>query len=356
MSEQEKNTEQGVHKRRTRYKGKYPRKFEEKYKELQPEKYQDMIAHVIQKGNTPAGMHISIMVQEILDFLKIQPGEVGFDATLGYGGHTKAMLKCLEGKGHIYATDVDPEESAKTRKRLADKGFGPDILTIKHLNFANIDQVAEEAGGFDFVLADLGVSSMQIDNPKRGFSFRADGPLDLRLNQEKGISAAERLDKISREELAGMLYENSDEPYCEEIAKAITDEIRKGNRVDTTTKLREIIEKTLDFLPEKEKKDTVRKTCQRVFQALRIDVNREFEVLYEFMEKLPDALKPGGRVAILTFHSGEDKLVKKALKAGYKAGIYSDYAKDVVRPSAQECAQNGRARSTKMRWAVKSEY
>ena len=313
---------QTPHKRRVRYKGKYPRKFEEKYKELNPEKYKDTIEHVISKGNTPAGMHISIMVNEILDFLKIQPGETGFDATLGYGGHTKAMMECLHGEGHMYATDVDPEESTKTRKRLAD----------------------------------LGVSSMQIDNPKRGFSFRADGPLDLRLNQEKGISAAERLDKISRDELAGMLYENSDEPYCEEIAKAITDEIRKGNRVDTTTKLREIIEETLDFLPEKEKKDTVRKTCQRVFQALRIDVNREFEVLYEFMEKLPDALKPGGRVAILTFHSGEDKLVKKALKAGYKAGIYSDYAKDVVRPSAQECAQNGRARSTKMRWAVKSEY
>ena len=295
------------------------------------------------------------MVKEILDFLKIQPGETGFDATLGYGGHTKAMMECLHGKGHMYATDVDPEESAKTRKRLADLGFGEDILTIKLQNFCTIDEIAREAGGFDFILADLGVSSMQIDNPKRGFSFRADGPLDLRLNQEKGISAAERLDKISRDELAGMLYENSDEPYCQEIAKAITDEIRRGNRVDTTTKLREIIEKTLDFLPEKEKKDTVRKTCQRVFQALRIDVNQEFEVLYEFMEKLPDALKPGGRVAILTFHSGEDKLVKKALKAGYKAGIYSDYSKDVIRPSAQECAQNGRARSTKMRWAVKAE-
>ena len=345
---------QTPHKRRVRYKGKYPRKFEEKYKELNPEKSKDTIEHVISKGNTPAGMHISIMVNEILDFLKIQPGETGFDATLGYGGHTKAMMECLQGKGHMYATDVDPEESAKTRKRLAEQGFGEDILTVKLQNFCTIDEIAKEAGGFDFILADLGVSSMQIDNPKRGFSFRADGPLDLRLNQEKGISAAERLDKISREELAGMLYENSDEPYCEEIAKAITDEIRKGNRVDTTTKLREIIEKTLDFLPEKEKKDTVRKTCQRVFQALRIDVNREFEVLYEFMEKLPDALKPGGRVAILTFHSGEDKLVKKALKAGYKAGIYSDYAKDVVRPSAQECVQNGRARSTKMRWAVKA--
>lgn len=349
----EQNTEK-VHKRRVRYKGKYPRKYEEKYKELNPEKYKETIAHVISKGNTPAGMHISIMVKEILDFLQIKPGETGFDATLGYGGHTKAMMECLKGEGHMYATDVDPEESAKTKKRLAERGFGEDILTVKLQNFCTIDEIAEEIGGFDFILADLGVSSMQIDNPKRGFSFRADGPLDLRLNQEKGISAAERLDEISREELAGMLYENSDEPYCEEIAKVITDEIRKGNRVDTTTKLRELIADTLDFLPEKEKKDTIRKTCQRVFQALRIDVNREFEVLYEFMEKLPDALKPGGRVAILTFHSGEDKLVKKALKAGYKAGIYSDYAKDVIRPSAQECAQNGRARSTKMRWAIKA--
>lgn len=350
----EQNTEK-VHKRRVRYKGKYPRKYEEKYKELNPEKYKETIAHVISKGNTPAGMHISIMVKEILDFLQIKPGETGFDATLGYGGHTKAMMECLKGEGHMYATDVDPEESAKTKKRLAEQGFGEDILTVKLQNFCTIDEIAEEIGGFDFILADLGVSSMQIDNPKRGLSFRADGPLDLRLNQEKGISAAERLDEISREELAGMLYENSDEPYCEEIAKAITDEIRKGNRVDTTTKLRELIADTLDFLPEKEKKDTIRKTCQRVFQALRIDVNREFEVLYEFMEKLPDALKPGGRVAILTFHSGEDKLVKKALKAGYKAGIYSDYAKDVIRPSAQECAQNGRARSTKMRWAIKAQ-
>ena len=342
------------HKRRARYKGKYPKKFEEKYKELQPEKYKDTIEHVIQKGNTPAGMHISIMVKEILDFLNIQPGETGFDATLGYGGHTKAMLECLQGKGHIYATDVDPEESAKTRKRLEEQGFTEDILTIRLQNFCTIDEIAKEVGGFDFILADLGVSSMQIDNPKRGFSFKVDGPLDLRLNQEEGISAAKRLESISRDELAGMLYENSDEPYCEELAKAITDEIRKGHPIDTTTRLREVIEKTLDFLPEKEKKETIKKTCQRVFQALRIDVNHEFEVLYEFMEKLPNALKPGGRAAILTFHSGEDTLVKKALKEGYRLGIYTEYAKDVVRPSAQECVQNPRARSTKMRWAVKA--
>lgn len=343
-----------IHKRRPRYKGKYPKRFEEKYKELQPEKYKDTIEHVISKGNTPAGMHISIMVNEILDFLKIQPGETGFDATLGYGGHTKAMLQCLNGQGHIYATDVDPVESEKTKTRLADQGFGEDILTVRLQNFCTIDEIAKEVGGFDFVLADLGVSSMQIDNPERGFSFKTEGPLDLRLNQQSGISAAERLDTISRDELAGMLYENSDEPYCEELAKAITDEIRKGNRIDTTTKLRQVIEKTLDFLPEKEKKDTIKKTCQRVFQALRIDVNHEFEVLYEFMEKLPDALRPGGRVAILTFHSGEDKLVKRALKEGFRDGIYRAYSKDIVRPSAQECAQNARAHSTKMRWAVRA--
>ena len=245
-----------VHKRRPRYKGKYPKRFEEKYKELQPEKYQDTIEHVISKGNTPAGMHISIMVNEILDFLKIQPGEIGFDATLGYGGHTKAMLQQLQGQGHIYATDVDPVESAKTKKRLADQGFGEEILTIRLQNFCTIDEIAKEVGGFDFILADLGVSSMQIDNPERGFSFKTEGPLDLRLNQQSGISAAERLDTISRDELAGMLYENSDEPYCEELARAITDEIRKGNRIDTTTKLRQVIEKTLDFLPDRRSGNT----------------------------------------------------------------------------------------------------
>lgn len=355
MSQENQNIQEEPHKRRVRYKGKYPRNYKEKYKELNPEKYQDTIEKVIRKGSTPAGMHISIMVREIIDFLQIKPEQTGFDATLGYGGHTKAMLECLKGQGHMYATDVDPIESAKTKKRLADAGFGEDILTIRLQNFCTIDEIAKEAGGFDFVLADLGVSSMQIDNPDRGFSFKVDGPLDLRLNPEKGISAAERLAQIDEGELAGMLWENSDEPYAEELAHAIVTERKHGKPIDTTTRLREVIEETLSFLPEKEKKDTVKKTCQRTFQALRIDVNNEFEVLYEFMEKLPDALKPGGRAAILTFHSGEDKLVKKALKQGYKEGVYSEIANDVVRPSAEECAQNGRARSTKMRWAVRAE-
>ena len=190
MSQEKQNIQEEPHKRRVRYKGKYPRNYKEKYKELNPEKYQDTIEKVIRKGSTPAGMHISIMVREIIDFLQIKPGQTGFDATLGYGGHTKAMLECLKGQGHMYATDVDPIESAKTKKRLADAGFGEDILTIRLQNFCTIDEIAKEAGGFDFVLADLGVSSMQIDNPDRGFSFKVDGPLDLRLNPEKGISAA----------------------------------------------------------------------------------------------------------------------------------------------------------------------
>ena len=346
---------QTPHKRRVRYKGKYPKKFEEKYKELQPEKYQDTIAHVIQKGNTPAGMHISIMVNEILDFLKIQPGETGFDATLGYGGHTKAMLECLKGKGHIYATDVDPEESAKTRKRLADQGFGEDILSIRLQNFCTIDEIAKEVGGFDFILADLGVSSMQIDNPDRGFSFKNEGPLDLRLDPSKGETAAERLKKLNFEELKGMLIENSDEPYAEQIARKVMNEKKHGRPIETTTRLKEVIEEALSFLPEAEKKEAVKKSCQRTFQALRIDINSEFEVLYAFLDKLPGALKPGGRAAILTFHSGEDRLVKKAFKEGLKAGIYSEINQDVIRPSAEECAKNGRAKSTKLRWAVKAQ-
>lgn len=347
--------EEKPHKRRVHYSGTHPKRFEEKYKEHDPEKYADTIEKVISKGSTPAGMHISICVNEILDFLQIQPGQQGLDATLGYGGHTRRMLEKLQGKGHMYALDVDPIEIVKTKQRLAEAGYGEDILTIKQTNFRNIDQVADEAGGFDFILADLGVSSMQIDNPDRGFTYKFDGPLDLRLDPEKGESAAERLREVSYEELVGMFQENSDEPYAEEIATVIMKRNRTKNYVETTTQMKDAIEEALSFVPEKERKEAVKKSCQRCFQALRIDVNSEFEVLYDFLDKLPDALRPGGRVAILTFHSGEDRLVKRAFKAGAKAGVYSEVSKDVIRPSAEECARNPRARSTKMRWAVKAE-
>ena len=342
------------HKRRVRYSGTHPKRFEEKYKEQNPEKYADTVAHVIAKGSTPAGMHLSIMVQEILDFLQIKPGQVGLDATLGYGGHTRRMLECLQGEGHLYALDVDPIESVKTKERLAKAGFGEDILTVRLQNFADLDQVIPVSGPLDFVLADLGVSSMQIDNPERGFSYTLDGPLDLRMNPQKGISAAERLRELDREELAGMLVENADEPYAEEIARGVMNRFRKGRRIETTTDLKQVIEEALMFLPAGDREEAVKKSCQRTFQALRIDVNHEYEALYAFLEKLPDALAPGGRAAILTFHSGEDRLVKKFFKSLHQAGIYREISQDVIRPSAEECSRNPRARSTKLRWAVKA--
>lgn len=342
-----------THKRRVRYKGTHPRTYQEKYKELQPEKYGDTIEKVIRKGGTPAGMHISICVQEILDFLQIQPGQTGLDATLGYGGHSSKMLEQLQNQGHLYALDVDPIEMKKTKERLAGMGYGEDILSIRHLNFADVDQLLSETDGFDFALADLGVSSMQIDNPERGFTYKFEGPLDLRLNPEKGISAAQRLLDISQPELEGMLIENSDEPYAKEISIVILSEIRKGNAITTTTQLQKAVEKALVRVPAEKRKETVKKSCARTFQALRIDVNNEFEVLETFLEKLPNVMKKGGRIAILTFHSGEDRLVKKSFQRFYREGIYSEIAKDVIRPSAEECNRNSRARSTKMRWAIR---
>ncbi|MDY5846005.1 MAG: 16S rRNA (cytosine(1402)-N(4))-methyltransferase RsmH [Bariatricus sp.] len=349
------NQQEKPHKRRVRYSGTHPKTYKEKYKEHQPEKYADTIQKVISKGSTPAGMHISICVKEILDFLQIQPGQIGLDATLGYGGHTKAMLECLKGEGHIFALDVDPIESARTKERLENQGFGEEILTVRLQNFADIDIVSKETGKkFDFILADLGVSSMQIDNPDRGFSYKVEGPLDLRMNPQKGISAAERLKGISQEELQGMLIENADEPYAEEIARTVVNQQRRGKKIETTTQLKEAIEQALKFLPASEQKEAVKKSCQRTFQALRIDVNSEYEVLYTFLEKLPEVLAPNGRVAILTFHSGEDRLVKKSFKQLKKEGLYSDISEEVIRPSAEECARNGRARSTKMRWAIRA--
>lgn len=276
------------HKRRARYKGTHPRKYSEKYKELNPGKYQDTI------------------------------------------------------------------EIIKTKKRLNDLGYGEDILTVIRQNFAHIDRIAKEYGPFDFLLADLGVSSMQIDNPERGFSYKKEGPLDLRLDPQSGISAAQRLMECTQAELQGMLIDNADEPYAKEISGAIVSEIRKGRRIETTTRLAELIAESLSFLPEMERVNEIKKSCARVFQALRIDVNSEFEVLDAFLQKLPSVMAPGGRIAVLTFHSGEDRMVKKSFKELKKEEIYSDAATEVIRPSAEECARNARARSAKLRWAVRA--
>ena len=161
-------------------------------------------------------------------------------------------------------------------------------------------------------------------------------------------------DKLDKDELISMLIENSDEPYAKQIAQTVMKWQKKGKPIATTTDMRRCIEEALSFLPKNEQKEAVKKSCQRTFQALRIDVNSEFEVLYAFLDKLPHILNPGGRVAILTFHSGEDRLVKRIFKEMKSEGIYADVSKDVIRPTPEECARNPRAASTKMRWAVKS--
>lgn len=345
--------QQPKHVRRARYQGTHPRNFREKYKELNPGKYGEDVKKIIESGKTPAGMHISICVKEILDFLQIRPGQIGLDATLGYGGHTQKMLECLRGSGRLYATDVDPIESEKTRARLAGLGYGPEILTILRMNFADADKILPPGQKFDFVLADLGVSSMQMDDPERGFTFKYDGPLDLRMDPETGTPAAERLRELSQEEMREMLVENADEPYAERIAGEICRTLHSGE-ISTTKQMAETVERALNFLPQKDRAAEVKKSCRRTFQALRIDVNSEFETLYTFMEKLPGILAPGGRAAVLTFHSGEDRLVKKAFQHFYREGAYSEITKDVIRPSAEECYRNPRAHSAKMRWAVKA--
>lgn len=338
-------------KRRERYSGKYPKTFKEKYKEQQPEKYKEIIAHVIEKGNTPAGMHRSIMVDEILSFLDIKAGQVGLDATLGFGGHSKAMLEKLNHTGHLYGIDIDPIELPKTNQRLKDFGFTEKDFTLHNLNFKDLDLI--DVKGFDFIIADLGVSSMQIDDPERGFTFKYEGPLDLRMNPNEGISASERLKTMDQAEIEGMLIENADETYAHEISIEIIKARAQGIPIETTKDLYLIIQSALKHLSKNDIDDAIKKASQRTFQALRIDVNEEFEVLYDLLEKIPALLNKNGKVAILTFHSGEDRLVKKAFKRFYKDFIYSEIT-GPESPTLDEVHTNPRARSAKLRCAVKA--
>ncbi len=340
------------HKRRVRYSGRNPRKFEEKYKELDPVKYADQIEHIMAKGQTPAGTHRPICVDEILSILNPRPGEVCLDATLGYGGHSEKILPRLTPGGRLFATDVDPVELPKTEARLRGLGFGPDVFIARKMNFAGVLGLLPEAGGgFDCVLADLGVSSMQLDNPARGFTYKADGPLDLRLNPGRGKPASELLKTISAGALEKILFDYADEPQAKEIAQAIKAALLP---VTTTARLAGAVTDGLKKLDPKITDSLVKKALQRTFMALRITVNEELSVLDRFLAVLPWCLKPGGRAAILSFHSGEDRRVKKAFARGEEDGIYSRIAQTPMRPSAAERRGNPRSACAKLRWAVRS--
>ncbi|WP_243304788.1 16S rRNA (cytosine(1402)-N(4))-methyltransferase RsmH [Geothrix oryzisoli] len=331
--------------RRPRYQGTHPRRFDEKYKELAPERYAEEQAKVAARGHTPAGTHRSIMVDEILEVLAPRPGEAALDATLGYGGHARELLTRLRPGGRLVGLDVDPLELPRTEARLRALGFDETALIVRRTNFAGLAKVAAELGPFDLVLADLGVSSMQIDNPARGFTWKAEGPLDLRLNPQKGRSAADLLTALDAPALAELLAENADEPQADAIARAVA-----GQALRTTRQLAECVRAALPDLEE----DELKKALQRTFQALRIAVNDEFGVLDRFLAQLPGALKPGGRVAILTFHSGEDRRVKKAFQQGLRDGTYTAIAPEPRRASSEERRANPRSTSAKLRWAVRA--
>ena len=338
------------HVRRKRYRGTHPRKFGEKYKELDPQKFAADVEKVIARGQTPAGMHRPICVNEILEILHPEPGDTSLDATLGFGGHTQAILPLLSPGGKHFAVDVDSIELPRTEARLRKAGFTKDILAIHKMNFAGVAQLLPEAGGgFDCILADLGVSSMQLDDPARGFSYKNDGPLDLRLNPQRGTPASELLKGISESDLTELLIKNADEPHAASIAQEIK---RRTAPILTTRQLADTVGLALSAVAEMK---THKKTLARTFQALRIAVNDEFGVLDRFLEILPWCLKPGGRVAILTFHSGEDIRVEVSFQKHMETGIYSRIAIAPMRPAPEEQRSNPRSTSAKLRWAIRSE-
>lgn len=337
-----------THKRRVRYKGSYPNHFHDKYKELNPEQYPEAIQKVMSKGNTPAGMHLSICVNEILEILNPQAGELGLDATLGFGGHTQTLLPRVRPGGRMLGIDVDPIELERTEARLRAMGFSEAEWQAQQLNFAGIPKLLQSMdSGFDFILADFGISSMQLDNPDRGFTFKRNGPLDLRLNPQQGQSAAELLQKISPDTLEQILRDYSDEPYARLIAQAIC---QSKTAIQTTSELTRVIKTAL-----KNTQADSDRSIRRSFQALRIAVNDEFSVLDQFLRHLPFCLNPNGRVALLSFHSGEDKRVKQALEAGLATGIYREISSEPIRPSRQERYDNPRSKSALLRWAIRSD-
>ena len=341
-------------KRRPRYRGSHPRRFDEKYKEHSPERYPVDVAQIIASGKTPAGSHRPILVSEVLSVLNPQPGETAVDATLGYGGHAIELLQRVLPGGRVLALDVDPIELPRTEQRLLAAGFGPDVLTIRRTNFAGLPQAMTTAGleRADIILADLGLSSMQIDNPARGFTFKWDGPFDLRMNPERGQPASVFVSRLSVTELAAVLRDFADEPQAEPIAARMVEAAAQG-RLSSTLQAADAIRDSLESERSGRRGEDADVTVRRVFQAIRIAVNDEFGALNMFLRHLPSCLEAGGRVAILTFHSGEDRRVKQALQLGLVAGNYSSIAQQVIRPSPEEIRSNPRASSAKLRWAVR---
>ena len=369
------------HKRRERYSGRYPKHFKHKYKEMQGD--EDTIAKVLSKGMTPAGTHVPIMVKECLHYMGLEDNQpksepmLVVDCTLGYGGHSSYILKQIVSTtdARLIAFDQDSVEIKKTEERLRKQvleGEDSNIFTAVNQNFAELGSYTtstNQAGKVTSLLADLGLSSMQIDNNDRGFTYKRDGPLDMRMSADDTKETAyQLLQRLRVRQLKSMLKQNSDEEFAAEIAFGL---IGDRSKIPTTTmeladRVREIarplIIKQHNWNSEQIGKNQAKKlktqldsTIARVMQAIRIEVNGEFRVLERLLEDIPKVLSPGGKVVILTFHSGEDRRVKKSFKSGFKSGIYSAWSRDVVRPTKEERRNNPRSSCCKLRWAILSD-
>ncbi len=330
--------------RRPRYRGKNPRAFHEKYKEHRPDQFPETVRKVLASGKTPAGTHRPILLPEILEVLAPQPGHFAIDCTLGYGGHAEALLRRITPGGHLLALDTDPIEGPRTEARLRAAGYASDTFTWERRNFAGLGALlaARQPQGADLLLADLGVSSMQLDVPERGFSVKTDGPLDMRMNPQRGLSAADWLAKVRPDPLARALRDNADEPHAARLAPLLA-----GRLFPTTRALAQALRAAV---PARDADEVIR----RVFQAVRIEINGEFSALETLLRTLPGCLAPGGRAAFLTFHSGEDRRVKAAFKEGLRTGTYSAIADEVIRPGPAERRENPRSTSAKLRWAKRA--
>lgn len=339
-----------MHTRRPRYPGKNPRRFEDKYKELNPERYAAEVQKVIASGKTPAGMHRPIMIDEVIGCLQPAAGDIAVDCTLGGGGHAQAILERVQPGGRVIGLDVDPLELPRTEARLRAAGYGAETFVARQGNFAGLPAVlaAENVAAADMILADLGVSSMQIDNPSRGFSYKEPGPLDMRMNPSHGEPASQLLARLNEESIASLLTENADEPHARLIASLL-----KQQPITTTNAFERLVRTGLNKALPNLSKTAVKMSVRRTFQALRIAVNGEFSALDAMLRSLPQCLAPGGRVVVLTFHSGEDRRVKKSFQAGYRGGVYSAIATEVIRSTKEETFSNRRAQAAKLRWAVR---
>lgn len=334
-------------KRRKRYAGTHPRRFDEKYKELDPSRFPTEAEKVRAQGRTPAGTHVPVMLQEVLQALHPAPGEVALDCTLGHGGHAEAMARA---GARVIGIDLDAEEMARTFARLAALGL---TIEAHHTNFAGIAKVLAAAGleGVHCLLTDLGLSSMQLDHPQRGFGFKHDGPLDMRMDRSRGRTAAELIAQTSAPELAEMLRDYGDARDADTLAQAL-----QTAAPQTTAELAAVVlrHEGIDASRYRKRNARDRHPAAAVFQALRMAVNREPANLEHLLRVLPQVLKPGGRAAIITFHSGEERKVRESLKAGVKSGVYAQAELTGKAPSSAEVYNNPRARSARLFSAVRA--